>query len=56
MKIEIWYTIEKHNGEWTVWMNKMGEKSCGSLGVYTAKHKKDCIEYCKNKGIKVEKK
>jgi hypothetical protein len=29
--------------------------SSGCKGLYTGKHKKDCINYCKEKGIKYEK-
>lgn len=58
-KINIWYTIEKSNDGYTVWLNKESyEKdkngSYGSLGIYTAKRKKDCVKYCKERGIKVE--
>lgn len=60
MKMEIWHTIEKNNSEWTVWMNKKsyGNATSGSggcRGLYTGKHKKDCVNYCKEKGIKYEK-
>lgn len=58
-KIEVWYTIEKSTNGYTVWMNKESKKnnhgSYGSLGLYTARKKKDCIDYCKNKRIKYEK-
>lgn len=54
-----WYTIEKSNGEYTVWFNKSNKKEqCGgygSLGLYTSRHKKECINFIKEKGIKVEK-
>ena len=40
-------------------MNKLNNEnqhgSYGSLGLYTARKKKDCIDYCKNKRIKYEK-
>ena len=59
MKIEIWYTIERNNEGYTVWMNKSARDnqhgSYGSYGLYTSKKKKDCIAYCKEKGIKYEK-
>lgn len=53
-KIEVWYTIEKCNKEYVVWMNKEGNNSCGSFGLYKGK-KKDCINYCKNNNIQYEK-
>ena len=39
--MQTWYTIEKSNGEYTVWMNKS--------------NKKERINFIKKKGIKVEK-
>ena len=59
MKIDIWYTIEKHNNIYTVWRNKeqYGEKNkggYGSLGLYSNKSKKKCLEYCKENKIRVE--
>ena len=56
-KIEVWYTIEKHNGIWTVWKNKEHKEadkgSYGSLGIYSAKTKKDCLYYCQLNNIKL---
>lgn len=59
-RFRIWYTIEKNKNGYTVWMNKESyEKdkkgSYGSLGIYTNRFKKNCIEYCKKKGIEYEK-
>jgi len=54
-KISEWYTIEKNNGVWVVWYYKESDSSYGSLGLYSSKKKKDCIDYCKKNNIKVEK-
>ena len=53
--MKVWYTIEKSSNGYTVWMNKESKQSMGSLGIYTAKKKKECIEYCKENDIKVKK-
>lgn len=53
--MKTWYTIEKSANGYTVWMNKEGEQSLGSLGVFTAKKKKECVAYCKENNIKVKK-
>lgn len=54
-----WYTIEKGKSGYTVWLNEESyEKdkcgTCGSLGIYTAKTKKECQKYCKKNNIKVK--
>ena len=54
-KIEVWYTIEKSNGVWVVWMNKESNNSYGSYGIYKSQKKKECIEYCKKSNIKIDK-
>ncbi len=55
-KIKVWYKIEHHNKLWTVWKYKEGEHSFGSLGIYTASKKEDCIEYCKQNKITLNRK
>lgn len=57
---EQWYSIEKNNGEYTIWFNqesyerdKWGGGGC--LGIFTAETIKECIEYCKQHNIKVGK-
>ena len=55
-----WYTIEKGIGGYTVWFNKEtiyeDRGGYGSLGLFTSLYKKDCIEYCKKRHIKYERK
>ena len=55
-----YYTIEKHNNCYTVWLNqewyelnKWGSGGC--LGLYTADTKKRCLEYCKQHKITITK-
>lgn len=55
-KIVKWYTIERHGKMWVVWLNKEGKHSYGSLGIYRNESKKECENYCKQKGIKIYKK
>lgn len=53
----IFYTIEKHNGLWTVWKN-IESHGVGCYGVFTPldkNTKKACIEWCKEKGLKIGK-
>ena len=52
------YTIEKHYKLWTVWKN-VEQHGLGFVGIYTPLEnntKKACEEWCKSKGIKVERK
>ena len=53
----IYYTIEKHNGIWTVWKN-IESHGVGCYGVYTpleTNTKKACQEWCKERGLKIGK-
>lgn len=53
----IYYTIEKHNGLWTVWKN-IEDHGMGFIGIYTPldkNTKKACLEWCKEKGLKIGK-
>ena len=60
-KYKIYYTITRHPEKktWTLWENHQYEDGeiggCGCKGIFTAKYKKDCIEFCKKEGIKYEK-
>lgn len=57
-KIKIWYTLEKANGIWTIWFNKSNEQEThggyGSARLLSSNNKQDCLDYCKEKGIKLE--
>ena len=59
IKNKLWYTLERTNGLWTIWLNKQYEyKEKGSGGcdkVYSSSSKQDCLEYCKNNKIKIKK-
>ena len=53
----IYYTIEKHNGLWTVWKN-IEDHGFGCYGIYTPLEnntKETCQEWCKERGIKIGK-
>lgn len=55
---EKWYSIERHNGEYTVWLNQESYEAdkCGGggcYGLYTGS-KKECIQYCKKHNIKLK--
>lgn len=54
-KIFEWYTLEKNNNIWTIWYNKEVDNGYGSLGLYSSKRKKDCVDYCRKNNIKLEK-
>lgn len=57
--IQEWYAIEKHKKIYVVWYNKEtytkdSHGSLGSYGVFSAKTKKECQEYCKEHNIKLK--
>lgn len=54
-ELKKWYTIERNSNRWVVWFNKEGEHSYGSLGIYSSESKKECMNFCKEKGIKLDK-
>ena len=51
-KIKKWYTLEKSTNKWVVWQNGEGEHSYGSYGIFRSESKKECLNFCKEKGIK----
>ena len=59
-EVNKWYTLEKANGIWTVWLNKYNEQEThggyGCSKIFSSNEKKECLEYCKEKKIKIENK
>lgn len=53
-----YYTLEKNNRNWVVWLNKESIKnihgSCGCNSIFSSESKKDCIDYCKSNKIKLK--
>ena len=59
IKNKLWYTLERANGLWTIWLNKEGISSNHGSGgcdkVYSSTEKNRCLDYCKKNKIKIEK-
>ena len=50
------YSIEKHHGLWSVWKT-VEEHGIGTMAIYTPldkNTKKECMSWCKLKGIKLK--
>ena len=51
-EVNKWYTLEKANGIWTVWLNKYNEQEThggyGCSKIFSSNEKKECLN-----GIKV---
>lgn len=59
-KITQYYTLDRANGLWTIWLVTEIEKTNGGSGgtkkIYSSGNKKDCLYYCKIHEIKLRKK
>jgi hypothetical protein len=55
----VWYTLERANHIWTVWKNKEQDNEnhggYGSSRIYSSFSKDDCLDFCKENKIKIEK-
>lgn len=53
-----YYTLEKNNSNWVVWLNKENfyEKngSGGCDSIFISESKKECLNYCKTNKIKLK--
>lgn len=58
-KMKLWYSLEKNNGVWTIWLNSEGEGdnrgSGGCKKIYSSTDKANCLNYCKENKIKIKK-
>lgn len=51
-KDKIWYSIEKKDKQYVVWLNKEEEHSGGVRGIFKGT-RQECINYCRENKIKV---
>jgi len=59
VKINLWYTLERSNGLWVVWLNKeeisSNHGSGGCDKIFSSPNKQDCLNYCKENKIRIKK-
>ena len=53
MKDKVYYTIEKHNKGWVVWLNVDKEKSSYCRGLFTGSVR-ECVNYARDNKLRIK--